>query len=96
MRKKTQLVAAFAAEPDFLILDEPRNGLDPVGIVHMHEAVDNLRARGSCALVATHDLDWALARAQRIIGLCRGGVAVDEITARLHPGGEHELVRRLT
>src|SRR5262249_54645803 len=54
MRQRTKLAQALAHRPDFLILDEPFNGLDPVG---RHELTEVLRAwvsEGKSLLFASH------------------------------------------
>jgi ABC-2 type transport system ATP-binding protein len=54
MRQRTKLAQAIAHEPEFLILDEPFNGLDPVG---RHELTTVLRGwieRGKSLLFASH------------------------------------------
>lgn len=59
MRKKTQLVASLLHDPRLIILDEPRNGLDPLGIDRMESLLVNRREAGCTLLVASHDLRWA-------------------------------------
>ncbi|MEW1724230.1 ABC transporter ATP-binding protein [Streptomyces sp. NPDC093109] len=59
MCKKTQLVAALLHSPRLLILDEPRNGLDPLGISRLEEMLRAECARGTTVLAASHDLYWA-------------------------------------
>ncbi len=56
MRQRTKLAQAVAHDPDFLILDEPFNGLDPIG---RHEMTTSLRrwiAQGKNLLLASHIL----------------------------------------
>ena len=56
MRQRTKLAQAFAHDPDLLILDEPFNGLDPIG---RHEMTDLLREwirGGRSVLLASHIL----------------------------------------
>jgi ABC-2 type transport system ATP-binding protein len=56
MRQRTKLAQAFAHDPDLLILDEPFNGLDPIG---RHEMTEVLRAwvvAGRSLILASHIL----------------------------------------
>jgi ABC-type multidrug transport system ATPase subunit len=87
MRKKAQIVAAMMHEPLFLMMDEPRNGLDPFGIERLYRITSALAQRGPAILVATHDLDWALHHADRIIALRRGALVLDSTTASVNGSG---------
>ena len=96
MRKKTQLIAALCTDPDIIILDEPRNGLDPIGIDQMHRLLRALVAEGKLVLIATHDLAWALAHAHNFLVLRAGRMVLaataDEVKRK---GGEAYLLDRL-
>jgi ABC-2 type transport system ATP-binding protein len=56
MRQRIKLAQALVHEPELLILDEPLNGLDPVGRRHVSEILVGLAARGRCVLVSSHIL----------------------------------------
>jgi len=56
MRQRTKLAQAFAHEPDLLILDEPFNGLDPVGRHEMIEMLKQWVRGGKSLLLASHIL----------------------------------------
>lgn len=56
MRQRTKIAQAIAHDPDLLILDEPYNGLDPVGRYQMTELLQSLAARGKSLLFASHVL----------------------------------------
>jgi ABC-type multidrug transport system ATPase subunit len=83
MRKKTQLVAGLMHEPELVVMDEPRNGLDPLGIQQLERLIADLRDAGRVVLVATHDLHWAERTADLVCVLDHGRVlrvgAVDDI-----------------
>lgn len=81
MRRKTQLVNALMTDPQLVIMDEPRNGLDPVGIARLHEIIDSLRASRKIVIVASHDVEWALVHADRVVGLRGGTIAFDSADA---------------
>ena len=58
MKQRLGIAMALASEPDFLILDEPVNGLDPQGIVETREMILNLnRERQITVLICSHILD---------------------------------------
>jgi ABC-2 type transport system ATP-binding protein len=56
MRQRTKIAQAIAHEPDLLILDEPYNGLDPVGRFQMTELLQAWSASGKSLLFASHVL----------------------------------------
>ena len=56
MRQRTKIAQAIAHRPDLLILDEPYNGLDPVGRYQMTELLVNFSKQGNGLLFASHVL----------------------------------------
>ncbi len=56
MRQRCKLAQAVAHDPDLLILDEPFNGLDPVGRHHMGKFLKDWAASGRSLLLASHVL----------------------------------------
>jgi ABC-2 type transport system ATP-binding protein len=56
MRKKTQIVAGLLHKPSLLVMDEPRNGLDPIAIARLEQLMVREREAGTALLLATHDL----------------------------------------
>jgi ABC-2 type transport system ATP-binding protein len=78
-RRMSVLLAAFH-EPRVLLLDEPFDGVDPLGVDTMFEVVSQLRAAGSTVLVSTHLIDLAVAIADDAVVL-RGGRAVGHCAA---------------
>jgi ABC-2 type transport system ATP-binding protein len=56
MRQRTKIAQALAHEPELLILDEPYNGLDPVGRYQMTELLKLLVQKGKSLLFASHVL----------------------------------------
>jgi osmoprotectant transport system ATP-binding protein len=71
--QRVGLARALAAEPEFLLMDEPFGALDPLTRAEMQDMLRGLlsRLKMTCLLV-THDLDEALYLAQRIILLSEG------------------------
>lgn len=77
-RQKILIAAAFAQEPDLLLLDEPTTFLDYPSQAEIAAAVDAwLREKGAAALETTHDLNRAALMADRIVALRTGEVAYD-------------------
>lgn len=79
MRQRLGIAIALVGDPDFLILDEPVNGLDPQGIVEMRELILRLnRERQITVLISSHILD-ELSRVATHYGFIDGGRIIKEI-----------------
>lgn len=58
MKRRLDLAIALLGDPDFLILDEPTNGLDPMGIVEVREMLFDINKRlGKTILISSHNLE---------------------------------------
>src|SRR4051812_46175080 len=78
-RRLSVLPAAFH-EPRVLLLDEPFDGVDPLGVEATMDVIADARARGAAVLVSTHLRDLAVRACQHAVVL-RGGSAVAEASA---------------
>ena len=54
MRQRLGLAQAIMENPDYLILDEPFNGLDQDGVEDVHQLLQKLKKEGKCILLASH------------------------------------------
>lgn len=81
MRQRLGIAIALCGNPDFLVLDEPVNGLDPQGIVEIRELILRLnREKNITVLISSHILD-ELAKLATHYGFIDGGKMVKEISA---------------
>lgn len=81
MKQRLGIAVALTGDPDFLVLDEPVNGLDPQGIVEMRELILKLnREKQITVLISSHILD-ELSRLATHYGFIDGGRLVKEISA---------------
>ena len=81
MKQRLGIALALCGNPDFLILDEPINGLDPQGIVEIRELILRLnRERDITILISSHILD-ELSRLATHYGFIDKGKIVQEISA---------------
>ncbi|MGM9628440.1 MAG: ABC transporter ATP-binding protein [Faecousia sp.] len=82
MKQRLGIAVALAGDPDFLVLDEPTNGLDPQGIIEMRELILKLnRERQITVLISSHILD-ELSRLATHYGIVDGGQMVKELSAQ--------------
>ena len=81
MKQRLGIALALCGNPDFLILDEPINGLDPQGVVEIRELILRLnRERDITVLISSHILD-ELSRLATHYGFIDKGKIVQEISA---------------
>ncbi len=81
MKQRLGIAVALAGDPDFLILDEPTNGLDPQGIIETRELILRLnRERQITVLISSHILD-ELSRLATHYGIIDSGRMVKELSA---------------
>lgn len=57
MKQRLAIAAALLGSPKVLVLDEPTNGLDPVGIAEIRDLIGELRKGGHTIIMASHLLD---------------------------------------
>ncbi|HXA42294.1 MAG TPA: ATP-binding cassette domain-containing protein [Candidatus Solibacter sp.] len=100
-RQRTAIAAIVAGDPEIVLLDEPTRGMDGTARTTLVKAIQQLRARGSSVVVATHDADLAAHIGDRIIRLENGAArdlggadaalsgasAAATQIGRLYPGG---------
>ena len=81
MKQRLGIAMALVTEPEFLILDEPINGLDPQGIVEVRETIHKLNIeRKITILISSHILD-ELSKIATHYGIINDGKMIQEISA---------------
>lgn len=74
MRQRIKLAQALVHQPEVLVVDEPLNGIDPVGRRELMDLFRRCAARGQAVLVSSHILDEMDELADRIVFMGRGRV----------------------
>lgn len=81
MKQRLGIAIALLSDPEFLILDEPINGLDPMGIVELRELIKKLnKEKGMTVLVSSHILS-ELHHIATSYGIIHKGKLIEQITA---------------
>ncbi len=85
-RQRVALARALVHNPRLLLLDEPLGALDALTRIEMHQLIEGLWQRnGFTALLVTHDVQEAVALADRVILIEDGRIALDEPVALPRP-----------
>jgi ABC-2 type transport system ATP-binding protein len=87
MGRRLSVVLAAVHRPAVLLLDEPFDGVDPIGVEATFEVIADARARGACVLVSTHLRELAV-EACTTVSVLRGGSRVATVTADQMAGEE--------
>jgi len=72
MQQKLQVVATLLHQPEFVILDEPFSGLDPLNIDLLQRLINELRDKGVTVIFSTHVMEQAERLCDRIVLINRG------------------------
>ncbi len=96
MGQRIGLAQALMGDPDLLLLDEPTDGIDPVGKIEIREVLKQLRQQGKTILLNSHLLSEVEAIADRVAMLSQGKLVriatMDELTVK---GMQFEIVADL-
>lgn len=75
MKQRLGIALALINDPEFLILDEPVNGLDPIGIVEVRKLIKRLnKEKGMTILISSHILDELYHTADHYIIISHGSI----------------------
>jgi lipopolysaccharide export system ATP-binding protein len=83
-RRRVEIARALATDPQFILLDEPFAGVDPISVLDIQEIISQLRARNIGILITEHNVRETLGICDRAYILNSGKVIAD--------GGAEEIV----
>ncbi len=86
-RRRCEIARALATEPDFILLDEPFAGVDPIAVRDIQELIDHLKQRGLGILITDHNVRETLKITDRAYimysgQILRAGTAQDLVNDR--------------
>jgi len=80
MKQRLAIAMALLNKPEFLILDEPINGLDPMGVIEIRNTIKSLAESGVTVMISSHILA-ELHLLATDFGFIEGGCLVKQLTA---------------
>jgi len=83
-RRRLEITRALVTEPEFILLDEPFSGIDPIAVAECQEIIKTLRARGLGVLLTDHSVRETLAITDRAYLMAEGRVVLS--------GGARDLI----
>ena len=91
-RRRLEIARALTTRPDFLLLDEPFAGIDPIAVEDIQSVIFTLRDRGMGILITDHSVRETLATTNRAYIMFEGKVLVEGTAAHL---AQDEEARRI-
>ena len=73
-RQKVNLVLAFMFDSEYIILDEPTTGLDPVSLINLKEIIEREKQKGKTILITSHIMSFVEQVADEIVFLLDGKI----------------------
>lgn len=93
MKQRLSIANAIMNNPDILILDEPTNGLDPIGILEVRKLIKNLsEEHGKTILISSHQLS-EMEQLVDYIGIIHEGNLLEECSYQTLREREHPYIR---
>ena len=75
-RRRTEIARALAADPSFILLDEPFAGVDPIAVADIQGIISHLKAKGLGVLITDHNVRETLSITDRAYILHNGKILV--------------------
>ncbi len=99
-RRRTEIARCLAADPKFILLDEPFAGVDPIAVEDIQDIVSKLREKNIGILITDHNVQETLSITDRTYLLFEGKIlksgtaeelASDEMVRKVYLGSKFEL-----
>lgn len=86
MRQKVSIVISVIHDPDFIIFDEPTNGLDIIASRDVREFILRMKEKGKCIILSTHLFDLVEKICDRAAMIVQGNIVVEDTLPNLMNG----------
>lgn len=73
-RRRLEITRALTTKPDFLLMDEPFSGVDPISVAEVQDIVRGLKSRNIGVLITDHNVRETLSIVDRAYLICEGSV----------------------
>jgi lipopolysaccharide export system ATP-binding protein len=103
-RRRTEIARALASDPNFILLDEPFAGIDPIAVEDIQAIVEKLKTKNIGILITDHNVQETLSITDRAYLMFEGKIlksgtaeelAEDEIVRKVYLGKNFELKKKL-
>ena len=103
-RRRTEIARALATSPNFILLDEPFAGIDPIAVEDIQSIVAQLKTKNIGILITDHNVQETLSITDRAYLMFEGKIlmagtaeelAADELVRKVYLGKNFELRRRV-
>ena len=91
-QQRVQLAVALIHEPDLLVLDEPFNGLDPIGAETMANVLRGRAAQGTAVVFSSHQLDLVEDLCEDVAVINRGSIVMSGEVRSLKDHSPHRVI----
>ena len=82
-RRRVEIARALAIKPDFILLDEPFAGVDPIAVEDIQGIIHDLRAKGYGVLITDHNVRETLRITDRAYIMCEGKILISGTASEL-------------
>lgn len=83
-KRRVAIAGVLAMQPEYLVLDEPTAGLDPVAARELLQLLKQLqKTQNTTIILVTHSMEYAAEYAERVLVLHEGRIVMDDETARV-------------
>jgi lipopolysaccharide export system ATP-binding protein len=102
-RRRTEIARCLASDPNFILLDEPFAGVDPIAVEDIQSIVAHLKDRNIGILITDHDVQATLAITDKTYLMYNGTIlkegtpeelAADEMVRKVYLGKDFELKKK--
>ena len=104
-RRRTEIARCLASDPNFILLDEPFAGVDPIAVEDIQSIVAQLKNKNIGILITDHDVQATLAITDKTYLMYNGGIlkegtpeelAADQMVRKVYLGKDFELKKKKT